>query len=360
MVIRTNSLFLAFLMMVVSYKAFSQGHVRSHRTTQSSRLEKVHAIKKARERNQVRIQQQGRERLIVANGIPDHSIGEFPNPGNPHEISAQSYQFRIPTSPTLTGSVTKLQMNYNFGIAVNGVPFDPGAAEWFEEKRGSKWQYEALSGAVALGVDENHAHVQPTGAYHYHGLPTGLMEKLNLRKGTPSPVIGWAADGFPIYAMYDEYGEEVKSSYRVKHGNRPSGQGNPGGRYDGTFVADYEYVQSLSDLDECNGKKLTNGEYAYFLTRSFPVIPRCFKGSPQASFRKQMREDRDQQNQNRGEGKQSAEGHRHQPPSEARIACKGKSFRANCSFQAPHGRVAGTCFMPPRSQELACRPEGRR
>ena len=29
-----------------------------------------------------------------------------------------------------------------------------------------------------LGTDCNNAHVQPTGAYHYHGLPEGLINRL--------------------------------------------------------------------------------------------------------------------------------------------------------------------------------------
>ena len=48
-----------------------------------------------------------------------------------------------------------------FGIALNGVLFDPGTAEFFQRDRSSKWNYEALSGAVRLGLDQNHAHVQP-------------------------------------------------------------------------------------------------------------------------------------------------------------------------------------------------------
>ncbi len=31
--------------------------------------------------------------------------------------------------------------------------------------RDSGWQYEALSGAIELGPDDNHARVQPDGAY---------------------------------------------------------------------------------------------------------------------------------------------------------------------------------------------------
>ena len=83
----------------------------------------------------------------------------------------------------------------------------------------------------------------------------------------------------------------MQSSYRVRSGSRPSGGGNPGGRYDGTFVQDYEYVEGLGDLDECNGAltvsaEFPNGTYAYFLTEGFPVVPRCLTGTPDASFQK--------------------------------------------------------------------------
>ncbi|MFO1162141.1 MAG: YHYH protein [Reyranellaceae bacterium] len=55
---------------------------------------------------------------------------------------------------------------------------------------------EALSGARPLGIDQNKAHVQPDGSYHYHGLPTGLIDRLGGRG--MGLLVGWAADGFPI------------------------------------------------------------------------------------------------------------------------------------------------------------------
>jgi hypothetical protein len=82
---------------------------------------------------------------------------------------------------------------------------------------------------------------------------------------------------------------EISSSYRLRNGERPSGGNNPGGNFDGTFVADYEYVQEAGDLDECNGRTIRtpefpDGTYAYFLTKSFPIIPRCYKGTPSTEF----------------------------------------------------------------------------
>lgn len=236
------------------------------------------------------------QRVLTANGVSEHLTGQFPNRGNPHGITEQTYAFKVPAEPALAKSVTQLGM-YNFGLGVNGVPFDPGAAEWYLGNRNSGWQYEAMSGAIGLGLDENHAHVQPQGAYHYHGLPTLLAQGLEVSNKVHSPLIGWAADGFPIYSMYGYLDVnnarsaivEQTSSYRVKSGNRPSGGKNPGGYYDGTFLADYEYVSGLGSLDECNGKQtrtpeFPQGTYAYFLTADFPIIPRCFKGTPSTDF----------------------------------------------------------------------------
>ncbi|WP_206705529.1 YHYH protein [Marinomonas colpomeniae] len=242
---------------------------------------------------------EGDERILIANGISEHFTGQFPNSGNPNEIKEQSYTFKIPANPKISGKITPLGL-HDFGLGLNGVPFDPIAAEWYLGDRSSGWQYEAMSGAVELGLDENHAHVQPSGAYHYHALPTLLVSDLHLSSEEYSPLIGWSADGFPIYALYGYKNPEDKqsgiveqtSSYQLKSGHRPDGGSNPGGHYDGTFVADYEYVKGAGSLDECNGQVTTtpefpNGIYAYFLTEAFPVIPRCYKGTPSTDFTQQ-------------------------------------------------------------------------
>ena len=272
--------------------ALAQQHrLRKHTATSVQELP-LQAANRNAGRSSVRISVSGNTRTIKSNGIPSHKVGSFPNSGNPHAIESQSYTYKMPANPRV-GRPKTLDLSLAFGVGVNGVPFDPGAAEFWQGQRNSGWQYEALSGAVTLGVDANYAHVQPNGAYHYHGLPVGLMQELGWSSSKASPLIGWAADGFPIYAMTAEIGGKVKliqSSYRLKSGNRPGGS-QPGGRYDGTFIQDYVYVAGAGDLDECNGATVVtdefpNGTYAYFLTQSYPVIPRCHVGSPDSSFRK--------------------------------------------------------------------------
>ena len=239
-------------------------------------------------------------RIITSNGLPNHPTGKFPNRGNPNAIRAQNYTFRMPLKPKAAQQSAPRQGPPRggpvlFGVALNGVPFDPGTAEFWNNDR--RWNYEALSGKINLGVDANLAHVQPTGAYHYHGLPTGLIAKLQ-KKGAMT-MLGYAADGFPIYSNwgYSDANDlksplrKLRSSYRLKEGQRPDGNDGPGGAYDGTFTVDWEYVKGEGDLDAYNGRtgvtpEYPQGTFYYVLTDEFPFIPRQYYGTPDASFQK--------------------------------------------------------------------------
>lgn len=131
--------------------------------------------------------------------------------------------------------------------------------------------------------------MQPNGLYHYHGIPEGLVTKLG-NGNKAMTLIGWAADGFPVYARYGytvaaDAGSAIKvvtASYRVKatpDANRPATTLYPLG----TFTQDYEYVAGAGDLDECNGRtgvtpEFPNGIYHYYATDTYPYLQRCVKG----------------------------------------------------------------------------------
>ena len=233
---------------------------------------------------QVIITEEGGYRVIKANGVPNHEIGQFPGPGCPNAASAQSYSFRMPLQPRTNATFTTVKQQ-PIGVAINGVPFDPGTAEYWKNDRNSGWHIEAIGGGKNLGLDQNLAHVQPNGAYHYHGIPEGLLSNLGGRG--EQKMIGYAADGFPIY----DQTRENRPSYQLKKGSRPSGAAGPGGVYDGTYQADYEFVEGTGDLDEANGKtgvtsEYPQGTYYYVATAEFPFYPRMLKGTPDASFRR--------------------------------------------------------------------------
>jgi hypothetical protein len=235
-------------------------------------------------RHAVAISVEGGQRLIQSNGLPDHEPGRFPRRGNPNTISAQSYAFRVPLAPAIATRTTPARGAW-FGVALNGVPFEAGTGEFWNGRR--EWNYEAMTGHLDLGLDEHHAHVQPSGAYHYHGLPTGLVQRLGGDTGKTMRLVGYAADGFPLYTAWAhaEAGNAasalrpMKPSWRLRQGTRPGGREGPGGRYDGTFTADYEYVPGTGVTPEYPA-----GTYYYCITAEFPFLPRDWRGTPDASF----------------------------------------------------------------------------
>lgn len=241
---------------------------------------------------------EGDFRIIQANGIPNHVTGRFPSRQNPNAIAAKDYTFRVSLKPRVATKPTPTGYAW-FGVALNGIPFEPGTQELWNEDRSSGWHHEAIGGESNLGIDQNLAHVQPNGAYHYHGLPHGLIQLLggDSKKMT---LVGWAADGFPVYANFGYQDpknaksalKKMRSSYRLKLGDRPKSTSGPSGKYDGNFTEDYEYVSGLGDLDECNGRfgvtpEFPQGIYHYYITESFPLISRQWKGLADSSFQKQ-------------------------------------------------------------------------
>jgi hypothetical protein len=269
------------------------------------------------------IEVKGEYRYITSNGIPDHKTGQFPNAHNPGRIQEQDNRFRVPVTPRVAEKPVDLGPNglppdrggarggreeagrrggppILFGVALNGVVFDPGTAEWWKNDPSLGWHVDAMGPAVQLGVDSEHAHVQPpTGTYHYHGVPTALVDRLaGDQTGKRMVQVAWAADGFPVYALWgysdashaESAIKTLKPSYRLKQGERPK-EKSPGGKYDGTYVEDFEYVPGSGDLDEFNGRsgptpEFPGGTYYYVVTAKFPFVPRQLRGVPDGSFRK--------------------------------------------------------------------------
>ena len=267
----------------------------NYQATRRSDVAVVPATEPASAAARVSVTVEGDKRIVTANGLPDHATGRFPNADNPNSIAPQNYRYTTPARPVVNATPTPLR-EQPFGIAVNGVLFDPGTAEYWHNDRQSGWHYDAKGNAFSLGLDANNAHVQPNGAYHYHGIPVALLKRLS--GGKPAmTLLGWAADGFPIYGPW---GNErttdgaanlrvLKSSYRVKKGSRPITGNQPGGEFDGIFVEDFEYIAGSGDLDECSGHfgvtpEFPEGIYHYVLTEDFPFVPRAYRGTPDPSF----------------------------------------------------------------------------
>lgn len=246
----------------------------------------------------------GSTRTVSGNGVPNHEVtgGNFAT-----KVSAQNISVSMSTSPIASSTITSVKLP---GYALNSVKMDPGTAGTCTSAATSDssgcnyaggngtWRMEAMADPGVspwkfdFGTDVNNAHVQPNGQYHYHGMPTNLIPKLNNTSTTTMTLVGWAADGFPIYANYgyttansaNSALKEMKGSYRVKT-TPDSGRPATSLFAMGHFQQDWEYVSGLGDLDECNGRtgvtpEFPNGIYHYYITKTYPFIQRCVKGSP--------------------------------------------------------------------------------
>ncbi|MFM2266032.1 MAG: hypothetical protein RLZ77_1452 [Bacteroidota bacterium] len=261
---------------------------------------------------------------MSTNGIPSYITGPFLD-GNPSLASAQNAIFKLPLipqqntgtlSPTTGGNIGQFingvaLFDYRDGVAWNSTsnslcgplpgmsqcPGGPGTTQ--------AWNRDAVL-AEKGGFDCAKAH-PANGNYHHHQNPSAFNLDLvvistvcNLypadglyviNTNEHSPLLGFAADGFPIYGAYayantDGTGgiSRMKSSYQLRNmttrTTSPTGATVASGpavstQYPlGYFKEDYEFVAHPSDptyLDVHNGRfcitpDYPNGIYAYFTT----------------------------------------------------------------------------------------------
>jgi len=255
-------------------------------------------------------------RTLTSNGIPNHTVGTFPNPNNPNTISPYTVNHTAPISPALD-VVRPVPI---VGYALNGVKFDPntgggcinnatstatqGAGQVSATTPctylgGGDWSLEAIvpNSPFNFGADFNNAHVQPTGEYHYHGAPKGVFAVMGGQEdsliGNKMQIVGWASDGYPIYYKYaytvaNDASSALKKLISNYKPNSPATSSSlrpsPSIFPLGTFRQDWQYSSSNGgDLDECNGRtgvtpEFPKGTYYYVATESYPYLQRCIKG----------------------------------------------------------------------------------
>lgn len=220
-------------------------------------------------------------RTIVANALPNHATGRFPNADNPNTITAQNALWEFPVVPVPTGEARFVHVP---GVSVNGVKFEPATAETVSCSSGQTYQIEALQDVYALGFDTNNAHVQPNGEYHYHGVSPLMVESFN---GTTEDLVhvGFAADGYLIY--YSKSGA-YPPAYRLDTTLRTGSDCQPSLRNtsaidlegtvpDGAYTSDWVFDPGAGVLDECNGTTI-DGVYVYLITEGYPFVSRCLTG----------------------------------------------------------------------------------
>ncbi len=257
---------------------------------------------------------------VSTHGIPAYITGPFLD-GNPSLATDQNGIFKFPLVPTQNTGVGTATSGGNIGLFINGVAlFDyrDGVA-WNPSTSAlcggpgnppcpggpmatNAWNRDAIP-AEKAGFDCSKAH-PAMGNYHHHQNPSAFNLDLNVISNicdlypsdglytidvnSHSPLIGFAADGFPIYGAYgfantDGTGGIVRmqSSYSFRNittrTTSPTGATVASGPdvnstyFLGYFREDYEYIANSGHLDDHNGRfcitpEYPNGTYAYFCT----------------------------------------------------------------------------------------------
>lgn len=199
-------------------------------------------------------------RTFKGNGIPDFPIGSFPIPEN---SAAYKYYAALPAEGYANAAEIPA-LPYDLNITLPKNPKIAAKPSCFGELTigvalvGAAWHAEVALDALGNAYDPNAAlptdrcfgHPYAT-QYHVHGYSWKCMDQG--KPGKPSPLVGYALDGFGIYG--------------------PRGA-------DGKLVTN-------AQLDECHGRVgevMFNGKkkkmYHYVLNNEYPYSIGCFRGNP--------------------------------------------------------------------------------
>jgi len=201
-------------------------------------------------------------RHFKGNGIPNHPIGIFPIPRN---SAAYSYYSPMPAQGYPNAAEIPV-LPYDLDVTVPRNP-KPNATptcfahltEAIATQTGSAWHVEVAPNAqlqifdpnAALPTDRCFGHPY-AGMYHYHGYSWKCFPNQGAA-GKPSPLYGYAIDGFGIYGPFGENGKLVHNT----------------------------------DLDVCHGHYgrikwdgVWKHMYHYHLNTEFPYSMGCFRGTP--------------------------------------------------------------------------------
>jgi hypothetical protein len=260
---------------------------------------------------------------VHTKGVPSYPTGPFLD-GNPSVASDQNGIFKFPLNPTKNTGTLTATSGGNIGLFINGVAlfdFRDGVA-WNNATNAlcggpgnppcpggpmtvQAWNRDAIPAEMG-GFDCSKGH-PAMGNYHHHQNPSAFKLDIKvvsticnlydadglytINTSAHSPLLGFAADGFPIYGAYGYKNADgtggivrIKSSYQLRsitarthHADGTDVADGPAvnATYPlGYFREDYEFIAhpgSEDYLDASNGRfcvtpEYPSGIYCYFAT----------------------------------------------------------------------------------------------
>jgi hypothetical protein len=246
---------------------------------------------------------------VNSNGIPTYQYNAL----TPNGLQAKSYVFTFPRYPAQAASTTAVPLLGNVGVAVNGIPI-------YGVNEGPQPASDAYGDPIAANImDECGSHSAQQGTFHNHALQVKCLVQSAVSESQPwldpdpspndpSPIVGYAFDGFPIYGPYECVDAGCSSVQKMLSGWDNTGYqaGTVGCTSSASCSSGYCTDVSINGtettacvpktcvwsnnvftakagsayLDQCNGHVGPNGGYHYHTTTTFPYILGCYRGTP--------------------------------------------------------------------------------
>ena len=202
---------------------------------------------------------------IQSNGIPHYAFQAV----TPNALRAQNHNWTIPRRPVYVEEMTDIPLLGLAAISINGLSIYGPNEGAMPHPYGDPVYNDIMDWCLG--------HTGPVGDYHYHALLEAcFFEGLSTER--PSPILGFALDGFPIYGPRGCL--DADCAEMVTFESSWTQVGDPT-----TYAWDnYACDQASCDaavgarLDRCNGRVGPDGSYRYHATDSFPYIIGCYHG----------------------------------------------------------------------------------
>ena len=206
--------------------------------------------------------------VIRSNAIPHYRFVPItPNPLVPLERD-----YRLPLRPKLAEEPGPLPLLGPSGVAINGIPlFGPNEGPAPYPGYGDPIYNDIMDDCMGHTARQ----------YHYHALVEACLEA-GSRKGGPSPILAFAADGFPVYGPFGCNDADCSEVIEFKSGwDRVA---DP--RHDAWDAYRFTTKEGAAYLDRCNGHSGDDhgGAYHYHATAAWPYIMGCYSGTPLPGF----------------------------------------------------------------------------
>jgi hypothetical protein len=209
---------------------------------------------------------------ITTNQIPHYTFV----PMTPNALEAVDANWTITLSPEVADAPTDIPLLGLAGFTVAGTPWYGPNEGPFPDPYGDPIFNGIMDGCMGHTAATYHNHALAQKCLVQSGVVAEPWTLADPDSSEPSPILGWAMDGFPIYGAYGCVDTDCTEVIELESGWEQTGDPTTYAWENHAYVA----KDGTQYLDQCNGRTQPDGTYGYHATATFPYILGCYTGTP--------------------------------------------------------------------------------